>query len=185
MERVRKLLLAKGYDAAAIKAMEKSVKKEVDTAVEEGKVRAAIMRRAAATMRCCDSKYCPAVLGGCYAHGVAASIGTPAAFMQAVTHRGLVTLVLPTCAQRDVQACQSMQCSAPPYTLFLILTMLRLRVCRLPPPLPTSGCGGTCMWLQQTWTCAPWRAPTCSQHTTQPTPAEAAAEPRVLKRLLC
>lgn len=105
MERVRKLLLAKGYDAAAIKAMEKSVKKEVDTAVEESKVRAAIMRRAAATMRCCDSKYCPAVLGGCYAHGVAASIGTPAAFMQAVTHRGLVTLVLPTCAQRDVQAC--------------------------------------------------------------------------------
>ncbi|WIA18263.1 hypothetical protein OEZ85_009731 [Tetradesmus obliquus] len=40
VERVRKLLLAKGYDAAAIKAMEKSVKKEVDTAVEEGKAAA-------------------------------------------------------------------------------------------------------------------------------------------------
>lgn len=39
MERVRKLLLAKNYDAAAIKAIEKSVKKEVDAAVEESKVR--------------------------------------------------------------------------------------------------------------------------------------------------
>lgn len=35
---MRKLLIAKGYDAAAIKAIEKSVKKEVDTAVEESKV---------------------------------------------------------------------------------------------------------------------------------------------------
>lgn len=39
MERVKKLLLAKNYDAAAIKAIEKSVKKEVDSAVEESKVR--------------------------------------------------------------------------------------------------------------------------------------------------
>ena len=38
VERVKKLLLAKNYDAAAIKAIEKSVKKEVDTAVEESKV---------------------------------------------------------------------------------------------------------------------------------------------------
>jgi uncharacterized protein (UPF0335 family) len=36
---VRKLLLSKGYDAAAIKAIEKAVKKEVDSAVEESKVR--------------------------------------------------------------------------------------------------------------------------------------------------
>lgn len=39
MERVRKLLLAQGYDASAIKAIEKAVKKEVDAAVEESKVR--------------------------------------------------------------------------------------------------------------------------------------------------
>jgi len=39
VERVKKLLLAKNYDAAAIKAIEKSVKKEVDAAVEESKVR--------------------------------------------------------------------------------------------------------------------------------------------------
>lgn len=39
MERVKKLLLSKGYDAAAVKAIEKAVKKEVDSAVEESKVR--------------------------------------------------------------------------------------------------------------------------------------------------
>lgn len=38
VERVKKLLLSRGYDASAIKAIEKSVKKEVDTAVEESKV---------------------------------------------------------------------------------------------------------------------------------------------------
>jgi TPP-dependent pyruvate/acetoin dehydrogenase alpha subunit len=38
VERVKKLLLAKGYDASAIKAIEKAVKKEVDSAVEESKV---------------------------------------------------------------------------------------------------------------------------------------------------
>eukprot|EP00882_Tetradesmus_deserticola_P002423 GHRQ01002584.1.p1 GENE.GHRQ01002584.1~~GHRQ01002584.1.p1 ORF type:complete len:437 (+),score=173.61 GHRQ01002584.1:131-1312(+) len=40
VERVRKLLIAKGYDAPAIKAMEKAIKKEVDTAVEESKAAA-------------------------------------------------------------------------------------------------------------------------------------------------
>jgi hypothetical protein len=45
VERVRKLLIAKGYDASAIKAIEKSVKKEVDTAVEESKVSGVCMRR--------------------------------------------------------------------------------------------------------------------------------------------
>eukprot|EP00878_Enallax_costatus_P014023 GHUV01014665.1.p1 GENE.GHUV01014665.1~~GHUV01014665.1.p1 ORF type:complete len:357 (+),score=98.97 GHUV01014665.1:412-1482(+) len=40
VERVRKLLVAKGYDAAQIKAIEKSVKKEVDSAVEESKAAA-------------------------------------------------------------------------------------------------------------------------------------------------
>jgi hypothetical protein len=35
---VKKLLLSRGYDASAIKAIEKAVKKEVDTAVEESKV---------------------------------------------------------------------------------------------------------------------------------------------------
>jgi hypothetical protein len=39
VERVKKLLLAQGYDAAAIKAIEKGVKKEVDAAVEDSKVR--------------------------------------------------------------------------------------------------------------------------------------------------
>lgn len=35
---MKKLLLAKGYDASAIKTIEKAVKKEVDSAVEESKV---------------------------------------------------------------------------------------------------------------------------------------------------
>jgi hypothetical protein len=39
VERVKKLLLAREYDASAIKAIEKAVKKEVDSAVEESKVR--------------------------------------------------------------------------------------------------------------------------------------------------
>jgi TPP-dependent pyruvate/acetoin dehydrogenase alpha subunit len=43
VERVKKLLLAKGYDAGEIKTMEKKVKKEVDSAVEESKVGAAAM----------------------------------------------------------------------------------------------------------------------------------------------
>jgi hypothetical protein len=38
VERVRKLLVAHGYEASSIKAIEKAVKKEVDTAVEESKV---------------------------------------------------------------------------------------------------------------------------------------------------
>jgi len=38
VERVRKLLIAHGYDPSSIKAIEKAVKKEVDTAVEESKV---------------------------------------------------------------------------------------------------------------------------------------------------
>ena len=42
VERVKKLLLSRDYDASAIKAIEKSVKKEVDTAVEESKVRTAL-----------------------------------------------------------------------------------------------------------------------------------------------
>eukprot|EP00775_Hariotina_reticulata_P002374 gene2374-2679_t len=40
VERVRKLLVAHGYDASSIKAIEKAVKKEVDTAVEESKAAA-------------------------------------------------------------------------------------------------------------------------------------------------
>lgn len=38
VERVRKLLVAKGYDAAQLKVIEKATKKEVDSAVEESKV---------------------------------------------------------------------------------------------------------------------------------------------------
>jgi TPP-dependent pyruvate/acetoin dehydrogenase alpha subunit len=38
VERVKKLMLAHGGDAAEIKAIEKKVKKEVDSAVEEAKV---------------------------------------------------------------------------------------------------------------------------------------------------
>jgi TPP-dependent pyruvate/acetoin dehydrogenase alpha subunit len=37
VERVRKLLIAHGYDSAALKTLEKAVKKEVDAAVEESK----------------------------------------------------------------------------------------------------------------------------------------------------
>jgi hypothetical protein len=39
---VKKLLLSKGYDPSAVKAIEKAVKKEVDTAVEESKVRSVV-----------------------------------------------------------------------------------------------------------------------------------------------
>lgn len=38
VERVRKLLLAHGADAGEVKALEKAVKKEVDSAVEGAKV---------------------------------------------------------------------------------------------------------------------------------------------------
>eukprot|EP00879_Flechtneria_rotunda_P001346 GHRR01001496.1.p1 GENE.GHRR01001496.1~~GHRR01001496.1.p1 ORF type:complete len:396 (+),score=102.09 GHRR01001496.1:125-1312(+) len=40
VERVKKLLVSKGYDPVALKATEKAVKKEVDTAVEEAKAAA-------------------------------------------------------------------------------------------------------------------------------------------------
>lgn len=38
VERVRKLLTGQGYDTSEMKALEKRIKKEVDTAVEESKV---------------------------------------------------------------------------------------------------------------------------------------------------
>jgi len=38
VERVKKLLLAHGVDASELKAMERTVKKEVDDAVESSKV---------------------------------------------------------------------------------------------------------------------------------------------------
>jgi hypothetical protein len=50
---VKKLLLSKGYDPSAVKAIEKAVKKEVDTAVEESKVRSVITYHRAAGLHVC------------------------------------------------------------------------------------------------------------------------------------